>query len=167
MMEPGVVHSGDTNPAPSDGGMVDTAYIVHPVGILKMVELLLGLIAFACAATPIQGGAVSFFLFASITAWLCTLILFLLVLFRVPAKAGTFPWALMEFIYGIFVVFFYFLASCILAGLAHNWSVFGVSGRLIAAVVFGFFCVICYAIGIYFSFLEWRTNSPSPTTVVT
>ncbi|XP_074646376.1 CKLF-like MARVEL transmembrane domain-containing protein 4 [Tubulanus polymorphus] len=156
----------DTEPRTTDkrsggGSLIDVQYFISPpCGILKCVEIILGVIAAGCASSA-WFPALHFFLFVSVTALLCTLILLCLYLFRVPAMTSNIPWNLIEFIYNCVVTGFYLIASIVLISIGNAVA------RYIAASVFGFFNTIAYGIGIYFSYISWRSTSTTHSVTVT
>ncbi|KXJ24197.1 CKLF-like MARVEL transmembrane domain-containing protein 4 [Exaiptasia diaphana] len=100
-------------------GTIDTRYIISKFGILKILEIILLLIAFASLTgytgqTPTDQdkhkGRYDFFYFATITTWLIVIILFLVYGIRMNRKLNI-NWNLAMMVYSVVTAFLLLLAS--------------------------------------------------------
>lgn len=165
MMAPETVVTVDSNKASPQQGQqgqlewikININYFKTLPGILKLAELVLGIICMACAS-PALIGATHFFLFVAVTAFIATLLWIFVYLLSVrEALKLPIQWVLTELLnHGIFAVLYLIATIVQLAG----WS--GLGGHFVAANitagVFGLFNTIAYAASSYFSYLEHKSS---------
>ncbi|XP_012223200.2 CKLF-like MARVEL transmembrane domain-containing protein 4 [Linepithema humile] len=145
-------------PNPLAGIRLNVAYFKTIPGILKLVQLGLGIICMACAS-PAFIGATHWFLFVAVTAFISTLIwsaiyfLSLREVLKVPIN-----WILSELLNTFVKAVLYMIAF--IAQLSA-WSALRstVAASNIAAGVFGIFNTIAYAAGTYFLYIEWKSTN--------
>ncbi|XP_078482241.1 MARVEL domain-containing protein 1 [Ciona intestinalis] len=140
-------------------------YVTSPLGILRICEMVLGLICWAIVASipwlnhspPWQ-----FVMFVAVTSWIMTVILFIIYVgaFHASICSGL-PWAIIELLFNGFWAVFYFIAACVAAAYTNGWSL------LVAATVFAWFTTICYVVHAAFAFKEYRGGSFSGSSVNT
>ncbi|XP_034934756.1 CKLF-like MARVEL transmembrane domain-containing protein 8 [Chelonus insularis] len=135
-------------------------------GIIKLVQLVLGIICMACAAPAYIPGT-SWFLFVAIVSFIATLIwVFIYLLSIREALKLPIKWILSELINTGIATVLYTIAFIVQLSV---WSshfrndVFGIRSSNIAAGVFGIFNTIAYAAGTYFLYIEWKNNGSSGT----
>ncbi|XP_019620877.1 PREDICTED: plasmolipin-like [Branchiostoma belcheri] len=153
-------------------------YVTSIPGILKVVELLFGLIVWACVASYTYAGGQHWVMFVAVTSWLFTLLYFIFCLLSLresmPVISG-FNWNLIETVYSVVVTFLYFIAACVQAGttgVGGNSLVRGHYSTYAAAAAFAFLVTIAYGVDAFFAFQSWRGaggqlpsfsfSSPSP-----
>ncbi|WAR11654.1 CKLF4-like protein [Mya arenaria] len=127
-------------------------------GILKIVEVVVDLVAFICACWfPYwsgHGGA--WVQFVTISAFITTLILLVLHLFRIIYKLPG-PWGLIELIYyGVYALLL-LIAAIVAAARAGYHSSIG------AAAFFTFAATALYVVDAFFQFRTWRGGATSHT----
>lgn len=111
-------------------------YLFSVQGALKLIEIVLGLIGFiACLAAGYIGSG--FVLWTTITGFITTTVMFLLVAFRIYQRIpGT--WATYELVYLLIYTLKYFISAIIAAvGAALSPSI--VAACVICAVAFGIY----------------------------
>ncbi|XP_072767873.1 plasmolipin [Anoplolepis gracilipes] len=143
-------------PNPLAGIRLNVAYFKTIPGILKLVQLGLGIICMACAS-PAYIGATHWFLFVAVTSFISTLIwcavyfLSLREVLKVPIN-----WILTELLNTSIKAVLYMIAF--IAQLSA-WTAYRASSSNIAAGIFGIFNTIAYAAGAYFLYIEWKNTN--------
>lgn len=144
-------------PNPLSGIRLNLDYFKTIPGIIKLVQLGLGIICMACAS-PAYIGATHWFLFVAVTTFIATLI-WCAVYFLSLREALKVPinWILTELLNTSIAAVLYMIAF--IAQLSA-WTAYRGSSSNIAAGVFGIFNTIAYAAGAYFLYVEWKgTNT--------
>ncbi|KAG5839479.1 CKLF-like MARVEL transmembrane domain-containing protein 4 [Anguilla rostrata] len=139
----------------------DTAYLKSNLGILKIIEVVLSLIAFICIETVmvcLPCGGVYFFEFVSCSALLITSILLLIFSLSIHTKVPHINWSLTDLVSTATSSFFFLLASIVLAALNRK------SGGEITAVIVGFLVMAVYAFNTYLAVRSWCTRDGSSST---
>ncbi|XP_039619029.1 CKLF-like MARVEL transmembrane domain-containing protein 4 [Polypterus senegalus] len=134
----------------------DTEYLKSNFGILKVCEVVLSMMAFICIETIMQCapcGSLYFFEFVSCSAFVVTGILLLIFSLNLNSKLPQINWSLTDLVNTGASMFFFFLASVVLAALNHRL------GAEITAVVFGFLVTIVYAFNTFLAVKKWQLNS--------
>ncbi|XP_034840264.1 CKLF-like MARVEL transmembrane domain-containing protein 4 [Maniola hyperantus] len=164
MMAPETVVTVDHNkPAPQqappqqqqsgalDWIKINVEYFKTPPGILKIIQLVLGILCMALG-TP---WASAWFVFVAVTSFITTL-MWSFVYFLSIREALKIPinWVLSELISTSIETLFYFIAFIVMFTSVH-----GNYGRNVAAAVFGIFNTLAYAASSYFLLQEHRTSS--------
>lgn len=143
-------------PNPLAGIRLNVPYFKTIPGILKLVQLALGIICMACAS-PAYIGATHWFLFVAVTSFIATLIwtaIYLLSLreaLKIPIN-----WILTELLNTSIAAVLYMIAFIVQLS---AWSAYRGSSSNIAAGVFGVFNTIAYAAGAYFLYVEWKSTN--------
>jgi len=146
-------------------------------GIIKIVQLVLGIICMACAAPAITIdrkdyyglGHNHFFLFIVVTTFIITLVwtfFYLLQVKDVIKVKLPFTFMKLEVIFTLIATVFYIVAwIVILAG--FGWCTTGhqlikstICDARVAAGVFGIFNSIAYALGTYLTYQEYNNTPP-------
>ncbi|XP_003704297.1 plasmolipin-like isoform X3 [Megachile rotundata] len=126
-------------------------------GIIKLVQLVLGIICMACAS-PAWLAATHWFLFVAVTAFIASLLwCFVYVLSIREALKLPINWILTELLNTTVFAILYMIAF--IAQLSV-WSAVNYPSvsRNIAAGVFGIFNTLAYAAGAYFLYVEWKSS---------
>ncbi|CAH1250173.1 CMTM8 [Branchiostoma lanceolatum] len=138
-------------------------YIKSIPGILKVVELLFGLIVWACVASYVYAGGQHWVMFVAVTSWLFTLLYFIFCLLSLRDSmpiVSTFNWNLIETVYSAIVTFLYFIAACVQAGTTgvggNSFMATGHYSTYAAAAAFAFLVTIAYGVDTFFAFQSWR-----------
>ncbi|XP_017892137.1 proteolipid protein 2 [Ceratina calcarata] len=152
------VKTEPVQPNPLTSITLNVSYFRTIPGIIKLLQLGIGIIAMACAS-PAYAGATDWFLFVSVTAFIATLLwCFIYVLSIRESLKLPINWIMTELVNtSIFAVLYMiaFIAQLSVWSVVHHTS----SSRNIAAGVFGIFNTIMYAAGAYFLFVEWRSGN--------
>ncbi|XP_072943360.1 CKLF-like MARVEL transmembrane domain-containing protein 4 isoform X2 [Epargyreus clarus] len=160
MMAPETVVTVDHNkptqqqaPPQQQGGALDwikinVEYFKTPPGMLKIVQLVLGILCMALG-TP---WASTWYVFVAVTAFITTL-MWSFVYFLSIREALKLPinWVLSELVSTSLETFFYLIAFIVMFT-----SVYGNYGRNVAAAVFGIFNTIAYGASSYLLYQEHR-----------
>ncbi|KAK6186401.1 hypothetical protein SNE40_008442 [Patella caerulea] len=148
------------------GLTLDIGYIKSIHGMLRAGEIFLTLVAFICVSSSrneacdfLHAATYNFFEFTSMTAFLSTLIIYVIFILEVHNKIffRFVPWLLADALWCVVFALMFFLASCVLA--AHVCH----QGGNQAGAAFGFFS--CAAIGAdgVLSGLQFRAERMSTT----
>ncbi|KAJ6638300.1 CKLF-like MARVEL transmembrane domain-containing protein 4, partial [Pseudolycoriella hygida] len=130
-------------------------------GILKLIQLIFGIICMACAS-PVHLSATHWFLFVAVTSFIATLLwsfVYLLGIREVLTLAIN--WILTELVNTSLATLFYIIAFIVQLA---TWSnspphLAYYRGSNIAAGCFGLFNTIAYAASSYFLYLEYKSGS--------
>ncbi|XP_078583717.1 MARVEL domain-containing protein 1-like [Branchiostoma floridae x Branchiostoma japonicum] len=144
---------------------INVEYIQSLSGILKILQLFLGFIAWVCIAASGYCCGEEFVMFVEVTAWLTTILLLVVHLLMLQTKApmSALPWPFIEFCYHAGVTLMYFIAACVVAATTGNRSTLWAAwynSTYSAASAFSFFTTIAYGIDTYLSFQAWREEPP-------
>ncbi|KPP72816.1 hypothetical protein Z043_108153 [Scleropages formosus] len=139
------------------GGVTcDSEYMRSHLGLLKVFQVVLSLVAFICIETVMMClpcGGVYFFEFVSCSAFIITGILLLMFSLSLHTRIAHINWRLMDLLNASISTFFFFLASVVLAALNHKTS------AEISAVVFGFLATTAYGLNILLAARQWWQGS--------
>ncbi|XP_017788780.1 PREDICTED: uncharacterized protein LOC108571290 [Habropoda laboriosa] len=152
------VKTEPVQPNPLTNITLNVPYFRTIPGIIKLVQLALGIICMACAS-PAWVGATHWFLFVAVTAFIATLLwCFIYVLSIREALKLPINWILTELLNTTIFAVLYMIAF--IAQLSV-WSALSGSStsRNIAGGVFGIFNTVAYAAGAYFLYVEWRSSN--------
>lgn len=145
-------------PNPLAGIRINIPYFRTIPGIIKLVQLGLGIICMACA-TPARVSATHWFLFVAVTAFIAS-ILWCFIYFLSIREALKLPinWIMTELLNTSIFAFLYMIAF--IAQLSV-WSALrsDYTSSNIAAGVFGIFNTVAYAAGAYFLYIEWKSSN--------
>ncbi|CAK1581956.1 unnamed protein product [Parnassius mnemosyne] len=162
MMAPETVVTVDPNkptpqqtPPQQQGGPLDWIkinidYFKSPPGILKVVELILGIFCMALGSP----WASSWYVFVAVTSFITTLMWSFVYLLSIrEALKLPINWVLSELISTTFETFFFLIAFIVMFT-----AVYGSYANNVAAAVFGLFNTIAYAGSSYLLFKEHRAS---------
>ncbi|CAB3384891.1 Hypothetical predicted protein [Cloeon dipterum] len=151
-----------TDPGQNPGGSLhwlqfNVAYFLGPPGILKLVQVLFGIICMACAS-PARKDGTHWFLFVAVTAFIATLVwVFLYLLSIREALKLPINWTLTEFANYVVFTVLYVIAFIVQLSVWSPTSDYGRAAN-IAAGVFGLFNSLAYAGSTYFLYLDWQAG---------
>jgi hypothetical protein len=119
-------------------------------GIIKIVQLILGIICMACGSPGWSSG--HWFLLVAVTAFIITLIWVILYLFSIREVLKLpINWILTELLNtGIYTALYF---TAFVAELAWAFT-----AKYIVAGIFGLFNTLAYAAGTYFLYVEYKSN---------
>ncbi|XP_029049953.1 uncharacterized protein LOC114879304 isoform X2 [Osmia bicornis bicornis] len=145
-------------PNPLTSIRLNVPYFTTIPGIIKLVQLALGIICMACAS-PAWVGATHWFLFVAVTAFIASLLwCFVYVLSIREALKLPINWILTELLNtAVFAILYMiaFIAQLSVWSALHHVS----TSRNMAAGVFGIFNTLAYAAGAYFLYVEWKSSN--------
>ncbi|XP_073944046.1 CKLF-like MARVEL transmembrane domain-containing protein 4 [Choristoneura fumiferana] len=167
MMAPETVVTVDHNkptpqaPPPQDKPLdwikINIEYFKTPPGILKIAQLVLGILCMSLASGWVSG----WFMFVAVTSFITT-VMWSVVYFLSVREALRIPinWVLSELISTSIETVFYFIAFIVLFSQTASRDVrFFSYGANIAAAVFGIFNTVAYAASAYLLFQEHRSTT--------
>ncbi|XP_076180632.1 plasmolipin [Ptiloglossa arizonensis] len=146
-------------PNPLAGIRLNIPYFRTIPGIIKLVQLGLGIICMSCAS-PARVNATHWFLFVAVTAFIASLLwCFVYVLSIREALKIPINWILTELLNTTTFAVLYMIAF--IAQLSVWSAITGhsaIASNIIGGV-FGIFNTIAYAAGAYFLYIEWKSSN--------
>lgn len=134
-------------------------------GIIKLVQLVIGIICMGCGS-PVRINYAHFFMFVVVICFLITFLLCFAFLITLKDITSRLPWLEGELIYTGSATLLYFIAAIVELAMTVKQNsyiynilkIIGVYDSYIAAGVFALFNTIAYGAGAYFLFEEWRSS---------
>ncbi|XP_053977462.1 uncharacterized protein LOC128875679 [Hylaeus volcanicus] len=145
-------------PNPLAGIRLNVPYFTTIPGIIKLVQVGLGILCMACVS-PARLSASHWFLFVAVTTFIATLIWCFIYLLSIrEALKIPINWILTELLNTTSAAVLYMIAF--IAQLSV-WSAFTGSyvAANIAGGVFGILNTLAYAAGAYFLYIEWKSSN--------
>ncbi|XP_073706895.1 plasmolipin isoform X2 [Garra rufa] len=138
-------------------GMVDMNFLKSIPGILLMAEIFVGLLVWALIASTSYTShpAYGWVLFVSVTLWLLSIALFVVLLLRLYERLPSVPWPLVLLVFYVVAAVLYvtaFLADAVTV--PGQWSAW--HGHLGASAFFAIVVTLLYGASSYFAYLDWR-----------
>ncbi|XP_043467660.1 CKLF-like MARVEL transmembrane domain-containing protein 4 [Leptopilina heterotoma] len=134
---------------------INTDYFRNKPGMLKVAQLLLGLIAMICVGAPYRLSSAHWFLFVGSVAFIITF--FLIVIYAFNLRESTkYPLQMVlswEVMYTAGITFFYF-TGCL--AVLISYSGYRGNGSAIAGGVFGLLTTVAYGLGSFLLFTEYK-----------
>ncbi|BES95511.1 unnamed protein product [Nesidiocoris tenuis] len=150
--------------AGKDGNVVwiklNLPYFRTQPGMVKLLQLLLGIICMACASPALLTGT-HWFLFVAVLSFIATLIWVFIYLLSIK-EALTLPinWLLTEVLNTAIITVLYLIAFIVqLSVWSSAYTGSSVKGPNIAAGIFGIFNTVAYGYGTYLLHAEWKSSS--------
>jgi hypothetical protein len=152
----------EPQPPPPGDEVADVGFVKSIPGILKAVEMIFSLITFICASVNTYGmPAAGWVQFVSMTAFICTIILYIFFLFKLPPKfPRQFPFKFSEFCFYTTFAVFYFISGIVAACFTHYNGYYFPS--MAAASFFSFACLLLFGVDAFFHFTDWRSSTEGP-----
>lgn len=132
-------------------------------GIIKIVQLVIGVICMGCGS-PVYINYGHFFLFVVVVCFLITLLLCFAILVSLKNITPKLPWLEGELIYTAAAVLLYLIAAIVELAMSTSYpknialQVIGSYDAYIAAGVFALFNTTAYGVGAFFLYQEWRST---------
>ncbi|XP_062537302.1 CKLF-like MARVEL transmembrane domain-containing protein 4 [Armigeres subalbatus] len=127
-------------------------------GILKLVQLVFGIICMACAS-PALIGATHWFLFVVVTSFIATVLWSFVYLLGIREVLNMpINWILTELINTGIATLLYFIAFIVQLASWSNYYYSHYRSANIAAGVFGIFNFLAYTAGSYFLYVEHKSS---------
>lgn len=124
-------------------------------GIVKLVELLIGIICMACAA-PAWTKGTHWFLFVVVTAFVSTSLWCFIYLLNLKSAINLpIDWLLTELLNTAITTLLYLIAVIV-----QFCSIEQEPDRNITAGVFGVFNMLTYAVGSFYLYRDWKDSHP-------
>ncbi|XP_077992999.1 MARVEL domain-containing protein 1-like [Glandiceps talaboti] len=133
---------------------VNLKFMKSPAGILKVVEMVFGLIVWACVVGYLWKAANGWVFFVSFTLWLLTIVNYIIFLFNVSQKLSFVHWGWEELIFNGVSAVLIFTAAVTESVIANGID------TLVAACVFLWFNFIAYSIGAVLAFRQVNGKWP-------
>ncbi|KAI2653522.1 plasmolipin [Labeo rohita] len=158
---PGKVNTQTTSSEPQRSfgimGMVDMDFIKSIPGMLLIAEIVVGLLVWALIASTSYSSspAYGWVLFVSVTLWLLSIALFVVLLLRFYQRLPVVPWPLVLMVFYVVAAVLYvtaFLTNA--ATVPGRWSFW--HGHLGASAFFAIVVTLLYGASSYFAYLDWR-----------
>lgn len=125
-------------------------------GILKLLQLLFGIICMACAS-PVWHPGTHWFLFVAVVSFIATIIWVFIYLMSVrEALKLPINWILTELLNTSITTLLYLIAFIVQLSLYTSNRHPFIRDPNIAAGVFGLFNTLAYGAGAYFLYVEWK-----------
>ncbi|XP_067120976.1 CKLF-like MARVEL transmembrane domain-containing protein 8 [Centruroides vittatus] len=149
-----------------DGLHLNPWYFKTIPGILKLVQLVIGIICMGCGS-PVKINYAHFFMFVVVICFLITFLLCFAFLISLKDITQKLPWMEGELIYTGIATILYFIAAVVQLAMTveqdnkyflNPLKYIGVYDAYIAAGVFALFNTIAYGVGVYFLFIDWRSS---------
>lgn len=125
-------------------------------GILKLLQVLFGIVCMACASPAYLSGT-HWFLFVAVISFIATLI-WIFIYFLSIREALKLPinWILTELLNTSVTTVLYLIAFIVQLSIHSTPHYISIRDRNITAGVFGLFNTLAYAAGAYFLYVEWK-----------
>lgn len=152
------VKTEPVQPSPLADIKLNVPYFMTIPGIIKLVQVILGIICMICAS-PAYTPATHWFLFVIVTSFIATLLWCFIYLLSIrEALKLPINWILTEMLNTSIFTILYMIAF--IAQLSA-WSALNhtYTSRNIAAGIFAIFNTLAYSAGTYFLYVEWRSSS--------
>ncbi|XP_062860225.1 plasmolipin [Trichomycterus rosablanca] len=170
---PGKVNTETSSPQPPTSqnqfmSMSMDLYFMKTIpGILLQVEIVLGLLVWALVSSTAYGllPAFGWVLFVSITLWILTIVLFVMLFFGMRQKLTSIPWPLVLLVfYGVATVLYLtaFLADAASVPYFSNYPFHYYS--LAASAFFAIVVTLTYGASTFFAFLDWKGDGGNAAT---
>lgn len=148
----------------SSGISLSLDYFKTAPGIVKLVELLLGVICMCCAA-PAWTNGTHWFLFVVVTAFVATMLWCFIYLLNLKTAINLpIDWLLTELLNTSITTLLYLIAVIVQFCSVPAISIHG-PGRNITGGVFGVFNCIVYTVGCFYLYRDWKDSHPTTTIV--
>ncbi|XP_050728986.1 CKLF-like MARVEL transmembrane domain-containing protein 4 [Eriocheir sinensis] len=142
-------------PPPKSGISLCLEYFKTGPGIVKLVELFIGIICMACAA-PAWTKGTHWFLFVVVTAFVTTSVWCFIYLLNLKSAINLpIDWLLTELLNTAITTLLYLIAVIV-----QFCSIGPAPQRNIAAGVFGVFNMLTYAVGSFYLYRDWKDSHP-------
>uniref|UniRef100_A0A8C0YRL3 Plasmolipin n=1 Tax=Cyprinus carpio carpio TaxID=630221 RepID=A0A8C0YRL3_CYPCA len=136
---------------------VDVDFIKSIPGILLLAEILVGLLVWALIASTnyASNPAYGWVMFVSVTLWLLSIALFVVLFLRFYQSLPSMPWPLVLMVFYVVAAVLYitaFLADAVsVPSISSIWH-----GHLGASAFFAIVVSLLYGASSYFAYLDWR-----------
>ncbi|XP_058443137.1 uncharacterized protein LOC131425336 [Malaya genurostris] len=144
------------NPVASESARLrfNVGYFFTMSGVLKLVQIIFGIVCMACASPVIAG--TGWFMFVAIFSFILTALWSLAHLFGIREVIDpSFKWGATEFFITAFLALLYFIAFIVQLALWANLD-HPDRSRNLAAGSFGIFNFLAYVAGTYFLYVDYR-----------
>ncbi|XP_053479009.1 plasmolipin [Ictalurus furcatus] len=158
---PGMVNtqtSSQTSHVRVMNAFVGLNFIKSMPGILLLVEIVFGLLVWALVTSTAYWvvPAYGWVLFVSITLWLLSIVLFIMLFLGMRHKLPSIPWSIVLLVfYGVAAILYFtaFLANTVsITAFGGGYHI----GHVAAAAFFAIFVTMAYAASTAFAYIEWK-----------
>ncbi|XP_069669029.1 plasmolipin-like [Periplaneta americana] len=159
-MESNPQPTAESNPGQGQGNLtqihLNFVYFRSIPGILKLLQLLIGVVCIACASSAWHPG-IRWFLFVAAASFLVTLIWVFIYLLSIR-EAFKLPinWTLAELLITGTITVLYLIAFIVQLSVYSHYCPSYYKDPNIAAGVFGLFNTLAYGAGAFFLYAEWK-----------
>ncbi|KAL0272377.1 UNVERIFIED_CONTAM: hypothetical protein PYX00_005369 [Menopon gallinae] len=153
-----------SDPGQGQGGLgwlrLNTDYFKTIPGILKLIQVLFGIICMACAS-PARLSGTNWFLFVVVSSFISTLIWISVYLLSIKESLKLpIDWTLTELMNTVIKTILYAIAFIVQLSVWSPGYLFYRDSNLTAGA-FGLFNTLAYAAGAYYLYAEWKYSQGS------
>ncbi|XP_076846970.1 plasmolipin [Brachyhypopomus gauderio] len=170
---PGKVSTETSSPQPQTGARhlmnisMDLIFIKTIPGILLLMEIVVGLLVWALisSASYQMIPAFGWVMFVSVTLWILTVVLFIILFLGIYQNLSFVPWALalMVFYTAATVLYFTaFIANAVSIS-TYYYPIYNYN-CMAAAAFFGIAVTLMYGASTFFAYLDWRGDGGNAAT---
>nr|XP_033799654.1 plasmolipin [Geotrypetes seraphini]XP_033799655.1 plasmolipin [Geotrypetes seraphini] len=146
----------------------DVAFLKSVMGILMMVEIVLGLLVWALIADSHYHpyAAYHWVMFVAIFCWLMTIILLVIYLLQLHVKLHMLPWSIVLMMFNLCATILYIIAFITCAASVSPTSEKSSQeyNKRAAASFFACLVMIAYGANTFLTFVEWRGHGTNAAT---
>ncbi|XP_038069971.1 CKLF-like MARVEL transmembrane domain-containing protein 8 [Patiria miniata] len=137
---------------------VDKAYLMSPPGILRLVQIVLGLLYWILLVSCASYGG--FPIAMSIMAWIFTLFFFVVFLLQLDKRVPAVHWVLTVLLHDLGWTVMHFICACIVANWAASpWiGYYYRHGCVSFSAVLGFALFVLYGVSTFFGFRVFQAG---------
>ncbi|XP_030646578.1 plasmolipin [Chanos chanos] len=148
---------------------MDVSFIKTFPAILLLTEIVLGLVAWAlvASASHLWVPATGWVLFVTVTLWLLTIILFIILFLAINRTLTSVPWPLALLVFYSVATVLYFTAFIANAASVTSFRWYSLYyNNMAAAAFFGIVVTLAYGASTFFAYMSWKGNPVSTTVPV-
>ncbi|XP_036440906.1 plasmolipin [Colossoma macropomum] len=169
---PGKVSTETSSPQSQTGSMqlmnisTDLNFIKTIPGILLFAEIVLGLLVWALISSAAYQAvpAYGWVMFVSVTLWILSIVLFIILFLNLKQKLVSVPWPLVLMVFYAVATVLYLTAFVANAASVSVYVICYHYNRMAAAAFFGIVVTLTYAASAFFAYLDWRGDGGNAAT---
>ncbi|KAL7878755.1 hypothetical protein AOLI_G00097290 [Acnodon oligacanthus] len=169
---PGKVNTETSSPQSQAGSMhlmnapMDLNFIKTIPGILLLAEIVLGLLVWALISSAAYHlvPAYGWVMFVSVTLWILSIVLFIILFLNIWQKLVSVPWPLVLMVFYAVATVLYLTAFVTNAASVSPYKFGYHYDHMAAAAFFGIVVTLTYAASTFFAYLDWRGDGGNAAT---
>ncbi|XP_066541292.1 plasmolipin isoform X2 [Hoplias malabaricus] len=146
---------------------VDLSFIKTIPANLLLAEIILGFLVWVLVAniSSWMVPALGWVMFVSVTLWILSIVLFIMLFLNVHQKLTSVPWPLALLVFYTVATVLYFTAFVAnAASVSAYWFYSYYYNLLAVAAFFGILVTLTYAASTYFAYMNWRGDGGNAAT---